>query len=114
AALAEVGEYPVLDPALLVDLARVDVLGGVVSERADEAAHLVGLGLVREREREHQLLVDLAEHHRLGEGRDVGRSGCLGLAHVACSTGTGPRTGTGGSPWPRRSSARRRRPPASS
>ena len=66
--LAEVAVDLVGDPALVVDLARVDVLGRVArGSAAIELADLVGLLAARDRVREDEVLVDLAEGERLGE-----------------------------------------------
>ena len=68
--LAEVADDLVRNPALLLDAARVVVLGAVLAKPAVEVADpllLVGVGRGPGKD---QLLVDLAQEQRLGEGRD--------------------------------------------
>jgi hypothetical protein len=61
AALAECRDCLVADPALLLDRARVVVLGAVLPQRGDQPADLLLLGVVGAGEGEDEVVVDLAE-----------------------------------------------------
>jgi hypothetical protein len=80
AALAEVADQLVADPAALLNRARVDHVVRVVAQPADQLAHLALLGLVGPWVREHEPFVDLAQEERLGERGDAldRRSGLAG------------------------------------
>ena len=71
AALAELEDELVADPAILLGLAPVVVLIGALAERGDQTADLLALLVARAREREDDVLVDLAEEEGLREGGDV-------------------------------------------
>ena len=66
-ALAELADHVVADPALLLDRPRIDLLGGVLAQPADQIADLALLALVGPRVREDEVLVDLAQEERLRE-----------------------------------------------
>ena len=67
AALAELADQVVADPPVLLDPARVDRLGGELSQRGDQGADPVLLTLGGLRVGKDELVVDLAEEQRLGE-----------------------------------------------
>ena len=69
--LAQVAEHLVGDPALLLGLPRVVVLGAVVADPRVQITDPVLLLAVGGRPGEDQLLVDLAEEERLGERGDA-------------------------------------------
>jgi len=75
AALAELSVGLVGNPALVVDPARVDMVGGELAKGGDQPPDLLGLSLVGKRVGEDHVLVDLPEDERLGEARDGGRGG---------------------------------------
>src|SRR5262249_46690594 len=76
----EARDHLVADPALLLDRADVVVLAAEAAQVVDQAADPLLLGFVRAREREDEVVVDLAEEEGLGEGGD-GLGGGLLLLH---------------------------------
>jgi hypothetical protein len=69
--LTQVAEDLIGNPALLLGLPRVVVLGAVFADPVVQVADPILLLAVRGRPGEDQLLVDLAEEERLRERRDA-------------------------------------------